>query len=144
MTASDGPRPFRLRKRIRFAHVDAAGLVFYPRFFELYNEVVEDWFAAGLEAPFAELIERDALAFPTVSIACQFPSPTTLGEDVDFELRVTEIGRTSLSIAVVGTGAGEPRLEGRSTLVCVRLARDLPRPLPIPDGLRRRIEGYCG
>ena len=38
---------------IRFEHCDAAGIIFYPRFFGLVNETVEDWFASlghiGLE-----------------------------------------------------------------------------------------------
>ena len=30
---------------IRFRHCDAAGIVFYPRYFEMMNDLVEDWFA---------------------------------------------------------------------------------------------------
>ena len=29
---------------VRFEHCDAAGIIFYPRFFALVNETVEDWF----------------------------------------------------------------------------------------------------
>ena len=30
---------------VRFEHCDAAGIMFYPRFFALVNEMVEEWFA---------------------------------------------------------------------------------------------------
>ena len=36
---------------IRFQHCDPAGIVFYPRFFEFTNQVVEDWFEEELGLP---------------------------------------------------------------------------------------------
>ena len=38
--------PFTRATVVRFEHCDPAGLMFYPRFFALMNEAVEDWFAA--------------------------------------------------------------------------------------------------
>jgi hypothetical protein len=35
---------------VRFGHCDAAGWVFYPRYFEMVSDFVEDWFEDGLEA----------------------------------------------------------------------------------------------
>ncbi len=40
--------PFRNDKLIRFHHCDPAGIVFYPRYFVLFHELYEDWFAEGL------------------------------------------------------------------------------------------------
>ena len=33
---------------VQFAHCDPAGIVFYARYFEIINEVVEDWFEDAL------------------------------------------------------------------------------------------------
>ena len=33
---------------VRFQHTDPAGIVFYPRYFEMINQVIEDWFAEKL------------------------------------------------------------------------------------------------
>ena len=38
--------PFTRDIVVRFEHCDAAGIMFYPRFFALVNETVEDWFAS--------------------------------------------------------------------------------------------------
>ena len=35
---------------VRFGHCDAAGWVFYPRYFEMISDFVEDWFEDGLAA----------------------------------------------------------------------------------------------
>ena len=40
---------------IRFTHCDPAGIVFYPRYFELINGVVEDCCAQGLGMSFHEM-----------------------------------------------------------------------------------------
>ena len=52
---------FTVRKAIRFQHCDPAGIVFYPRYFVLMNEVVEDWFDNGLGIDFGEFHARDRL-----------------------------------------------------------------------------------
>jgi acyl-CoA thioesterase FadM len=45
--------PFATDKLIRFHHCDPAGIVFYPQYFVLFNELVEDWFNHGLGIDFA-------------------------------------------------------------------------------------------
>src|SRR5690242_12783792 len=41
---------FQREVLVRFGHCDAAGWVFYPRYFEMISDFVEDWFEDGLEA----------------------------------------------------------------------------------------------
>ena len=45
------PNAFRTAYLVRFAHCDPAGIGFYPRYFDLFNSAVEDWFQTGLECP---------------------------------------------------------------------------------------------
>jgi len=44
---------------IRFSHCDPAGIVYFPRFFDLAHSTMEDWFADGLGQPLPDL--RDNL-----------------------------------------------------------------------------------
>jgi 4-hydroxybenzoyl-CoA thioesterase len=39
---------FVREKRVRFHHCDPAGIVFYPQYFVLFHELMEDWFREGL------------------------------------------------------------------------------------------------
>ena len=57
---------------IRFEHCDAAGLIFYPRFFGLVNETVEDWFA-GLGHSFKSLHRLERICCSAVR-RCQAAS----------------------------------------------------------------------
>ena len=43
---------FKTHIKIRFNHVDAAGIVFYPRYYEMLNQVVEEWFEKKLDIDF--------------------------------------------------------------------------------------------
>ena len=36
--------PFVSQVEVRFRHFDPAGIVFYPRYFEMINDFVEEWF----------------------------------------------------------------------------------------------------
>lgn len=138
----NAPGPFRAVKRVRFSHVDCAGIVFYPRYFELYNEIVEDWFAEALGCPFAQLFQRFGSGVPTVRIACEFSAASRLGDDLQYELVVTELGRSSFSIEITARCAGELRLKGSSTLVFAQVVDGRPKSLAIPPDLREAMTRY--
>lgn len=131
---------FIRRKLIRFHHCDPAGIVFYPQYFILFNELVEDWFAEGLDLPFGELHVNQRLGTPTAHIECKFMGPSRVDDVLDFALAVTSIGRSSINIAVSVSKDFTERLVARQTLVLVSL--DTMKSMPIPDDLRARLEKF--
>ena len=40
---------FTKKEKVRFQHVDYAGIVFYPRFLEMLNNLVEDFYEEALD-----------------------------------------------------------------------------------------------
>ena len=46
---------FTKQEKVRFQHVDYAGIVFYPRFLEMLNCLVEDWFEEAIDRPFSKM-----------------------------------------------------------------------------------------
>jgi 4-hydroxybenzoyl-CoA thioesterase len=54
-------QPFVKQEKIRFQHVDYAGIVFYPRFLEMLNCLVEDWFEEALGRPFSQMHETNGI-----------------------------------------------------------------------------------
>ena len=132
---------FRAELLIRFAHVDAAGIVFYPRYFELLNGVVEDWFA-NMGHDFRTLHLRQGIGVPTVDLKCQFLSPSELGDRLEVILSPAEPGRSSCAYEFVMTGDGRDRLRGSAVLVCMDLGGQ--KAVPWPDELRRAISATRG
>jgi 4-hydroxybenzoyl-CoA thioesterase len=122
-------------ERIRFAHCDPAGIVFYPRYFEMINALVEDWFEHALGVSFNELHFTRGIISPTVHIDCTFSHPSRLGEDVTLSLELRELGRSSFKCEVAIRHQQEQRVLAKVVIVFVD--REKSRSVPIPDDLRR-------
>lgn len=125
---------------IRFSHCDAAGIVYFPHYFDMFNGVIEDWYKAELKHDYAELVMGKRLGFPFVHIECDFKIPSMMGEVIDLTLLVERVGRTSLSIAIVCHRDGLLRLRAR--MVTVVMSLETRKPVPMPEPLREAIETY--
>ena len=130
---------FTVERRVRFADCDAAGIVFFPRYFEMLNGVVEDWFAGPLQASFRELHVERQVSVPTAAVAARFIAPSRLEDELTFELTVTKLGGASCGLRHRISAGGELRFEATQTIVYVGASL---RPEPWPDALRARIAPF--
>lgn len=125
---------------VRFGHCDPAGIVFYPRYFEMLNAFVEDWFADALGLPFDTLIGQRGLGLPTAQLDTRFLRVSRHGERLRQRLAVERVGGASLALRIDFTGGDGPRVEFRQVLVCTSLATH--RPVPLPDDLRAALARF--
>ena len=126
---------------IRFSHCDPGGIVHFPRFFDMINAAVEDWFARALALPFDAMHMQHRVGFPIVHTQCEFLKPCRIGECLLLELSVARIGRASLDLALCGRIGGEERLRARNVRSMMSL--ETYRALPIPDDLRARMAPFA-
>lgn len=134
------PAPFECDKLIRFHHCDPAGIVFYPQYFVLFNELTEDWFNQGLGIDFARFHVERGLGVPMGNVQCRFLSPSKVGEILRLSLSINRIGKSSLELNVSGRSGGETRLQ--ATLTIVLASMKTMRSVPFPDDLRIQLERY--
>ena len=114
---------FIKQEKIRFKHVDYAGIVFYPRFLEMLNDLVEDWFEEALERPFSKMHETNGI--PTVDLKVQFKNAARLGENLTKKLWVKELKNSSLICSFEFSNEQQKTvLEGEVTLVNVVIQED--------------------
>lgn len=114
---------FTKQEKIRFQHIDFAGIVFYPRFLEMLNGIVEDWFEEALDRPFSKMHETNGI--PTVDLKIQFKSPARLGEVLTKKLWVKELRNSSILCGFQFVNESEKTvLEGEVTLVNVSISGD--------------------
>ena len=125
---------------IRFQHTDPARMVFYPRYFEIINQVIEDWFDQGLGCDYEELHGKRGLGIPTVRIECEFARPSRLGEVLEFRLEVERIGTASFAVRIVGWRDEELRLRDRQVLVFASIETN--EPVQIPEDIRARMAHF--
>ncbi len=107
--------------KIRFAHCDPAGIVFYPQYFVLLNDHIEDWFEQALGTDFRTLHESRRLGVPTVHITCDFTGPSRLGDMVDLTLSVSRLGNASVTLSREVTCDGQTRLKLTQVLACLNM-----------------------
>lgn len=108
---------FISRQKILLQHCDPARIVFYPRYFELINAVVEQWFEEGVGLSFAEMHMEREEGVPTLKLDAFFSTPSRLGDLLNFSLIVTRLGNSSVDLKIVADCQGESRLEANLTLV---------------------------
>lgn len=130
--------PFVYRQKVLFQHCDPAGIVFYPRYMEMMNATVEEWFESRLKHSFAKMHGAMQAGVPTAELRVTFSAPSRLGDMLAISLSLRRLGRTSAGMEFVAECNGEVRLTMQSTLVFISFAEG--RPQPWPPRLRARLE----
>jgi 4-hydroxybenzoyl-CoA thioesterase len=126
--------------RIRFAHCDPAGIVFFPQYLVMINNLVEDWVTDALGVPYAELLGRRRTGMPTVSLHCEFTAVSRMGDDVQLGLSVERLGGKSITLRIGCRCGDEQRMVIQQVLVFTSL--DTHRAIDIPADLRSAIERF--
>ena len=122
---------YRTRFPVRFGDVDSAGIVYYPRFLHFCHIGMECYFRDVHGRPYPEMIhpDRDDLGFPTVHIEADFRRPLRYGDEVEVEVEIEKVGRSSVvwlfrvgAVAPDDADRGEPNFEARIVTVATKLS----------------------
>lgn len=128
---------FMRNYRIRFSHCDPAGIVFFPQYLVLFNQLVEDWFTEGLGISYADLLGPRRIGLPIVRLECDFRAISRMGESVTFGLAVERAGGRSLALRLEAWGAGTLRVASRQVLVFTSL--DTHQAISMPTDVRAAL-----
>lgn len=120
---------------IRFGDVDAARLVFFPRFLEYCHDGLEALFAA-LDGGYPHLTQQRGVGIPTVRVECDFHAPLRYGDVARLEIDVLALGRASVTVrhTIRRDADGAVCATVRHVFVTASLATLVP--VPIPDDVR--------
>lgn len=124
--------------QIEFNHCDPAGIVFYPRYFEMTNSVVENFFADVVGRSFAQMHVAAQNGVPTVAITADFMAPSRLGDKVLFSLEIIKLGRSSVTVRIEGRMGDELRMRADLTLVWIAAMKAAPW----PEEMKARLTAY--
>ena len=130
---------FKNQQKVLFQHCDPAGIVFYPRYFEMVNAVVEEWFSEQLGVSFETLHGPMKAGIPTVHLETTFHAPSYHGDILDFELEPKRLGTSSLDLSITACCKSEKRFSMNSTLIYVDKKGSQVKPAQWPLKLRKLI-----
>ena len=128
---------FTFNQKVLFKHCDPAGIVFYPRYFEMMNDCVEAFFDEVLETPFESLHQTGGV--PTAEIKTRFAAPSRHGDRLTLRLTLTKVGGSSASYSMTAHCGDELRFETGAALVNVSAKG---RPQAWPDPLRIKLLNF--
>ena len=106
--------------RIVWGDCDPAGIVFYPRYFEMFDTSTTALFERALGMTKYQFLKHyESLGYPMVDTRARFLLPTRYGDDVVIETTISAIKRSSFDVQHRLTKDGELAVEGFETRVWV-------------------------
>ena len=128
-------------RKVEFQHCDPAGIVFFPRYFEMLNSVIEEWFDTKLDYSFQAMHMRDGKGVPTAEISTKFVLPSRLGDVLNFCIDIKKAGSSSLEIEVEIHCKNTRRVQIKQILVFIDLASGKPEKWP--NAVNTKFEQIC-
>lgn len=87
---------FELVRPVRWSDVDAAGIVYFPRFLEYCHDAIEALFGE-LDGGYPRLTMVRKVGVPSVHLEVNFRAPLRYGDVCRVRVTVEKIGRSSVS-----------------------------------------------
>ncbi len=127
---------FTFPQKVLFKHCDPAGIVFFPRYFEMMNDCVEAFFD-HLGFPFEKMHEDGGV--PTGKIEARFHAPSRHGDQLELVLRGQRIGGATFDFTIETSCAQERRMSYAATLIFIDAQGKSTR---WPDDMRAALTSH--
>jgi 4-hydroxybenzoyl-CoA thioesterase len=128
--------------RIEWGDCDPAGIIFYPRYFALFDACTSALIERALGMTKQDYLKAyEFSGHPLVNTHSRFLLPTTFGDDVTIETTVTNIRRSSFDVRHRLFKNGALAVEGTETRVWVRgdPTNGTMRAAPLPQAVIDRL-----
>lgn len=124
------------QRTIRLQDTDAAGVLFFANQFLLFHEAFESLFdSIGLNI--AVMIKDKEYALPIVHAEADYTVPLTVGDNVEIQLTVDNVGETSFSLLTKVIKSDQT--VGTVKTVHVSIDAQSGKKIPLPAVLREKI-----
>jgi 4-hydroxybenzoyl-CoA thioesterase len=129
--------------RIEWGDCDPAGIVYFPRYFQFFDNSTMAMFD-GVGLPKQALLKQyDVIGFAAVDVSARFMIPSRFGDDVSIETSISEWRRSSFSVHHRLLRGEKLAVEGFETRVLVGRHPEDPQGIksrPIPRELIDRFK----
>ena len=133
--------PFVHLYRVRFDEVDAAGIVYFARFFTWCHDAMEAMLA-DVDGGYVALINGRRLGFPAVHVEADYAAPLRFGEEVRIGATVEHLGTSSIRIRFDLTRSSDGDHVATLRHVVALTDLTLMRARPIPDDVRQVLQRW--
>ena len=130
--------------RIEWGDCDPAGIIFYPRYFAMFDHSTTMLITAASGVSKAELFKKYEFGgYPLVLTQAKFVQPTRFGDDVIIQSTFTRVGRSSFEIRHQIRKNNHICVDGLETRAWVKrdpVDKDKIKSHPLPEELAARFK----
>jgi 4-hydroxybenzoyl-CoA thioesterase len=107
--------------KVRFADVDHARIVYYPRFFHYFHIAFEELFEREFGKTYPQVLDEDHVGFPSVHVEADYIGPARFGDVLRVHVTCVRIGKRSvvLGYRAVRAADGAEICKAQVTTACV-------------------------
>jgi 4-hydroxybenzoyl-CoA thioesterase len=129
--------------RIHWGQCDPAGIVYFPRYLEIFDNCTELLFEAANGRTKLDMLDHfNAAGFPVVELKTTFKLPCRFGDKITIRSNVEKLGSASFIIGHQLFRSGELALAGRETRVWTAFeegSKGKLSPANLPEELRESL-----
>jgi 4-hydroxybenzoyl-CoA thioesterase len=131
----------RRQLQIEWGQCDPAGIVFFPRYFEMFDAATAALFAAATSISKAQMIaDYDIIGIPMIKSEASYAAPCRFGDAIEIVTRITSIGRSSIAIEHRLSRGADVSVEAREWRVWTgRNAAGVLASMEIPAAVRSAL-----
>ncbi|MBS4082720.1 MAG: acyl-CoA thioesterase [Rhizobiales bacterium] len=133
----------RRKVRIEWGDCDPAGIVFYPRYFAMFDHSTAMMLEAATGFTKYELTKKyDFVGIPMVDTGAKFMIPSKFGDDIVIETTISELGTSSFDVLHRVWKGDKLAIEAHEKRVWVGKHPEDPAKIkskPIPDEVANRL-----
>ena len=135
---------YKKQRRVEFSETDMAGIIHYSSYFQYMEEAEHEFFRTlGLSIVLED--SGTSYGFPRIATRCEFSRPLRFEDVVDVQLRISRIGRGSITYQYLFSLVDEEVARGEVTVACVtRDAEGKMRSSELPESLSSQLSVFPG
>ena len=129
--------PWTHRQTIRLRHIDAAGVIFYPRLLEMTHDAYEV-FLDELGQPLPDTLASGQPIAPIVRCEANYRRPMTIGMELTIEVSVVREGKRSYTLGYVFRDDADQEM-AQVQVTHAAIDRGTGRSVRLTDKMRRGL-----
>ena len=88
---------FIKKVQVRFDDVDFARVVYFPKLFGYCHQVFEDFFAEAVGVPYAQMLQKRKVGYPSVHAEADFKHPLRFGDVARISMETIKLSSKSIT-----------------------------------------------
>ena len=129
--------------RVRYAEVDGQKVVFNAHYLTYFDTSITEYFQA-LPFDYMGRVELTGEDFHTVRTLVEYKKPILFNEDIEVHVRVSRLGRSSLTFLLEIHPQGAEELRATGEVVWVNTDQTTHSSVSVPDELRDLLNAFEG